>query len=76
MDQLLKYDEITLTLSVLAVALYVGHKLAQPTSMVHPMLLGRQVDASAVRNAGESAVYRNFGVGGGAPVCRSSQPRI
>ncbi|KAG8895979.1 hypothetical protein FRC01_012093, partial [Tulasnella sp. 417] len=68
MDQLLKYDEVTLTMSVLAVALYVGHKLAQPTSMVHPMLLGRQVDASAVRNMGESAVYRNFGVGGGAPL--------
>lgn len=68
MDQLLRYDEVTLTLSVLAVALYVGHKLAQPTSMVHPMLLGRQVDASAVRNGGESAVYRNFGVGGGAPL--------
>lgn len=68
MDSIIKYDELTLTLSVLALALYLGRKMLQPTSMVHPMLLGRQVDIASVRKKGESAVYRNFGVGMGAPV--------
>lgn len=68
MSGYIKYDELTITLSIVAIALYVGRKLAQPTSMVHPMLLGRQVEPSQVRHQGESAVYRNFGTGGGTPV--------
>ncbi len=63
-----KYDELSITLSVIALALYVGKKVIQPTSFCHPMLLGRQADVSQVRNTGESPVYRNYGVGGGAPV--------
>lgn len=68
MDQLLKYDELTLTLAISAVALFLGNRILQPTSMAHPMLLGRQVDVAPVRRKGETAIYRNFGVGNGAPV--------
>lgn len=69
-----KYDELTLVLVVIASSLYVTRKIIKPSSLVHPMLLGRQVDASQVRNAGESAVYRNFGVGAGTPVSCGRQP--
>ncbi|KAG8886179.1 hypothetical protein FRB97_007217 [Tulasnella sp. 331] len=68
MSALLKYDELTLSLSVFTLALYLGRKMLQPTSLAHPMLLGRQVEVAPVRKKGESAVYRNFGVGMGAPL--------
>ena len=66
---ILKYDELTATLALALAALYVAKRIQEPVSLVHPMLLGRQVDAGNVRKAGESAVYRNFGVGHHAHVC-------
>ncbi|KAG9000980.1 hypothetical protein FRB94_005056 [Tulasnella sp. JGI-2019a] len=68
MASVLKYDELTLSLSILTVALFLGRKMMEPQSLAHPMLLGRQVEVAPVRKKGESAVYRNFGVGMGSPL--------
>ncbi|KAG8970346.1 hypothetical protein FRC03_009619 [Tulasnella sp. 419] len=64
----LKYDELTVSLGLIAAALYVASRIQQPAPLAHPMLLGRQVDATQVRKPEESAVYRNFGTGQNAPL--------
>jgi hypothetical protein len=54
-------DELTVILLVSALSLLVLHLalLRPPPAQAHPILLGRQGDASTVRNAGESAVWRS-----------------
>jgi len=61
-------DDYTLYLLVGAGIAYVVHKLALPRTLLHPLLLGRQAHVSQVRNPGESAIYRNYGLGA-SPVC-------
>ena len=61
-------DDYTLYLLVGAGIAYVVHKLARPRALLHPLLLGRQAHVSQVRNPGESATYRNYGLGS-SPVC-------
>lgn len=57
-----------LLLGVLAfVAVYLRF-FSHPTPLVHPLLLGKQSDVSAVRRKGESGVYRSFATGQGSPV--------
>jgi len=64
-------DDYTLYLLVGAGIAYVVHKLALPRALLHPLLLGRQAHVSQVRNPGESAIYRNYGLGA-SPVCTTS----
>ena len=64
-------DDYTLYLLVGAGIAYVVHKLALPRALLHPLLLGRQAHVSQVRNPGESAIYRNYGLGA-SPVCATS----
>jgi hypothetical protein len=64
-------DDYTLYLLVGAGIAYVVHKLALPRALLHPLLLGRQSHVSQVRNPGESAIYRNYGLGA-SPVCTPS----
>jgi hypothetical protein len=61
-------DDYTLYLLVGAGIAYVVHKLALPRALLHPLLLGRQAHVSQVRVQGESAIYRNYGLGT-SPVC-------
>ncbi|KAJ3559882.1 hypothetical protein NM688_g72 [Phlebia brevispora] len=56
-------DELTIILGLVAAGLFLLHNLYKPQSLVHPILLGRQSDVARVRNAGESAVYRNYSTG-------------
>ena len=62
-------DELTIVLGLVAAGLFLLHNLYKPQSLVHPILLGRQSDVARVRNAGESAVYRNYGTGMLGRVC-------
>lgn len=53
-------DDLTVLLGLSAAALFLLQSLYKPQPLVHPILLGRQSDVTPVRNAGESAVYRNY----------------
>ncbi|TCD65411.1 hypothetical protein EIP91_002710 [Steccherinum ochraceum] len=56
-------DDLTIILGLVSAGLFLLHNLYKPQSLVHPILLGRQSDVARVRNAGESALYRNYGTG-------------
>ncbi|KAH8107160.1 acetyl-CoA synthetase-like protein [Cristinia sonorae] len=56
-------DDLTIILGLVGAGLFLLHNLYKPQSLVHPILLGRQSDVARVRNAGESALYRNYGTG-------------
>ncbi|KZT44133.1 hypothetical protein SISSUDRAFT_977041 [Sistotremastrum suecicum HHB10207 ss-3] len=62
---LLRYDTLTFILGAGFLGTLVFTKWAFPSSLVHPILLGRQSDVGRVRKQGESAIYRNYGVGHG-----------
>lgn len=59
----LKTDEFTYALGITAAALYALSKFLGPTSLLPPLLLGRQSDVNRTRQSGESAIYRNYGTG-------------
>lgn len=67
-DHFLRKDELTLILASLLIPAVALYYWARPSSLVHPLLLGRQSEATRVRNAGESATYRNYGTGFLGPV--------
>lgn len=70
---LLAYDTTTILLGSIAFLLYAIRSWSKPVSLAHPLLLGRQSDISRVRYPGETAAYRNYGAGHGAPVrCNSA----
>lgn len=56
-------DDLTILLGLIAATVFLLNNLYKPQPLVHPILLGRQSDVGRVRNAGESAVYRNYGTG-------------
>lgn len=62
-------DDLTILLGLIAATVFLLHNLYKPQPLVHPILLGRQSDVARVRNAGESAVYRNYGTGLMGRVC-------
>jgi long-chain acyl-CoA synthetase len=62
-------DELTVLLGLVAASTFLLKNLYKPQPLVHPVLLGRQSDASQVRQAGESAIYRNYGTGMMGRVC-------
>ena len=65
----LDIDNTTLTLLGVLAALLVYHRFfSTPTPLVHPLLLGKQSDVSAVRKRNETGVYRSFATGQGSPV--------
>jgi hypothetical protein len=62
-------DNTTLALlGVLAALLLYIRFFALPSPLVHPLLLGKQSDVSAVRRKGETGIYRSFATGQGSPV--------
>ncbi|KAF8334058.1 acetyl-CoA synthetase-like protein [Cantharellus anzutake] len=65
-SRLLDYNNSTLLLGAAVVLLYAVRSYLQPVPLAHPLLLGRQSDVGKVRKVGETAVYRNYGVGHGA----------
>ena len=68
LESLLNYDSTTLLLVSVVVLLYTLRAYLQPIPLAHPLLLGRQSDVGRVRSKGETATYRNYGVGHGAAV--------
>jgi len=56
-------DDLTILLGLIAIAIFLLESLYKPQPLVHPILLGRQSEVGRVRNAGESALYRNYAVG-------------
>ena len=62
------YDSTTFLLLSIIVLLYTLRSYLQPIPLAHPILLGRQADIAKVRLPRETATYRNYGVGHGAPV--------
>lgn len=59
------------SLSVLAVAVVLGvyiRLFAGSTSLVHPLLLGKQSELSPTREKGQTGVFRNWATGHGSPV--------
>lgn len=61
--QSLKTDDLSILLGLVAATLFLLFSFYRPQPLLHPILLGRQSDVGRVRNAGESAVYRNYGTG-------------
>ena len=62
-------DNLTVFLLALLLGLLVYNRLfAQPQPLVHPLLLGKQSEPSAVRKEGETGVYRSWATGHGTPV--------
>jgi len=59
----LRVDDLTILLILIAATLFLLTNLYRPQALVHPIVLGRQSDASRARNPKESAVYRNYGTG-------------
>jgi hypothetical protein len=72
LGSLLNYNSTTLFLASLVILLYTLRAYLQPIPLAHPLLLGRQSDIGKVRSKGETATYRNYGVGHGVPVRRYS----
>lgn len=68
-SSLLQTDELTVLLGLIAASTFLLRSLYKPQPLVHPILLGRQSDASRVRHPGESATYRNYGTGMMGRVC-------
>lgn len=66
----LEIDNLTLVLLVAIAGLLLYDRVARPSPLVHPLLLGKQSEVSPVRKEGESAVYRSFATGHGTPVSR------
>lgn len=65
---LLHYDSTSFVLLALTILLFTLRSYLQPIPLAHPILLGRQADISKVRQPKQTASYRNYGVGHGAPV--------
>lgn len=67
-DTLTTHDSTTILLVAAVFFLYAVRSYFQPVPIAHPLLLGRQSDIGKVRRQGETATYRNYGVGHGAPL--------
>lgn len=63
MPELLATDNLTVVLGVSLFAAFLLNQVLTPSSVLHPLLFGRQSDVERVRQKGESAVYRNYGTG-------------
>ncbi|KAK8844727.1 hypothetical protein IAR55_006577 [Kwoniella newhampshirensis] len=62
-------DNLTLLLLALLAALAIYHRFfSTPQPLVHPLLLGKQSEVSAVRKKGETGVYRSWATGQGTPL--------
>jgi long-chain acyl-CoA synthetase len=66
----LQIDNLTLLLLALFLAVLLYSRFSRPSPLVHPLLLGKQSEVSAVRKEGETGVYRSFATGQGTPVSR------
>ncbi|WVN88510.1 uncharacterized protein L203_103721 [Cryptococcus depauperatus CBS 7841] len=65
----IEIDNLTLLLLILLLTLAIYHRfLSTPSPLVHPLLLGKQSEISAVRKSGESGVYRAWATGHGTPL--------
>ncbi|EJU05730.1 acetyl-CoA synthetase [Dacryopinax primogenitus] len=67
-DALLKHDTTTYVLVAVTAVLFVLWQNQRPQPLAHPLLFGRQSDISKSRKKGESAIYRNYGLGHGSPL--------
>ena len=63
LENITKYDDLTLLLGTSFALVIAFAKWVAPTSLVHPLLLGRQSEIQRVRKSGESVIYRNYGTG-------------
>nr|XP_031862082.1 uncharacterized protein CI109_002495 [Kwoniella shandongensis]KAA5529154.1 hypothetical protein CI109_002495 [Kwoniella shandongensis] len=62
-------DNLTVLLLSLLAALGIYHRFfSTPQPLVHPLLLGKQSEVSAVRKKGETGVYRSWATGQGTPL--------
>ncbi|KZT59819.1 acetyl-CoA synthetase-like protein [Calocera cornea HHB12733] len=64
-EALLQYDTLTYVLVAVAAVLFMVWQNNGAQPLAHPLLFGRQSDISKSRKKGESAVYRNYGLGHG-----------
>lgn len=65
----LEIDNLTVVLLALLAALAIYHRFfAAPSPLVHPLLLSKQSEVSAVRKSGETGIYRSWATGQGTPV--------
>ena len=65
----LQVDNLTVFLLLLLASLMIYQRFySTSTPLVHPLLLGKQSEVSAVRKTGETGVYRSFATGQGTPV--------
>lgn len=62
-------DNLTVILLALLAALAIYHRFfSVPSPLVHPLLLSKQSEVSAVRKSGETGIYRSWATGQGTPV--------
>ncbi|GMK53536.1 hypothetical protein CspeluHIS016_0101220 [Cutaneotrichosporon spelunceum] len=64
----IEVDNLTLLLLAVLVVLLLYQRLSAPQSLVHSLQLGGQAAPAAVRQPGESAVYRAWATGQGTPL--------
>jgi len=63
-------DNLTVILLLVLVVLAIYYRFfSEASPLVHPLLLGKQSEVSAVRKPGETGVSRSFATGQGTPVC-------
>lgn len=62
-------DNLTVILLALLAALAIYHRFfSAPSPLVHPLLLSKQSEVSAVRKSGGTGIYRSWATGQGTPV--------
>ncbi|WVR03122.1 hypothetical protein IAU60_000112 [Kwoniella sp. DSM 27419] len=62
-------DNLTVLLLTTLAILAIYHRFfSTPQPLVHPLLLGKQSEVSAVRKRGETGIYRSWATGQGAPL--------
>lgn len=62
-------DNLTVILLALLAALAIYHRFfSAPSPLVHPLLLSKQSEVSAVRKGGETGIYRSWATGQGTPL--------
>ncbi len=68
-------DNTTVALLVILASLLLYSRFFSSVSpLVHPLLLGKQSEVSAVRRKGETGIYRSFATGQGSPVRIEATP--
>lgn len=64
----IQVDNLTLLLLALLAALLLYQRFAAPSPLVHSLQLGGQAAPAAVRQPGESPIYRAWATGQGTPL--------